>query len=70
MTTRAITMKDQTNDYLIMKLRTLAKLRGATPVEIQNNVNRLWDEQESPTLRDQFIDLPETQPQVNKYRNT
>lgn len=31
-------MNTETQDYLIMKLRTLARLRGATPAEIQRNV--------------------------------
>ena len=31
-------MKDLNNDFDIMRLRTLASLRGATPAEIQRNV--------------------------------
>ena len=48
-------------DFLIMKLRTLAAMRGATPVEIQRNVNALDGLGEiiyaKPTLRQQYIDF-------------
>ena len=48
--------KDKTNDYLIMRLRTLAAERGATPLEIQVNVNRLNGIKDYPNLREQYID--------------
>ena len=49
-----------THDGLIMKLRTLASLRGASPVEIQRNVLALEGNSEySDCLRNQYIDFPE-----------
>ena len=55
------TEKIQANtDFLIMKLRTLATLRGANPVEIQRNVEALetyeFPENVRVGLRDQYID--------------
>ena len=52
-------------DFLIMKLRTLAAMRGATPVEIQRNVNANVNALDGlgeiiyakPTLRQQYIDF-------------
>ena len=57
-------MNNQANtDYLIMKLRTLAAMRGAKPAEIQRNVENLstyeFPEIVRVGLRKQYIDLPE-----------
>jgi len=45
-------MKQEYTDYMIMLLRTSAVLRGATPVDIQRNVNRLSGIEDDPPPED------------------
>jgi hypothetical protein len=51
--------KADERDALIMKLRTLANMRGASNVAIQLNVNALEGLQDNPTLRERYLPEPD-----------
>jgi hypothetical protein len=53
------TRKADQRDALIMKLRTLANMRGASNVAIQLNVNALEGLQDNPTLRERYLPEPD-----------
>lgn len=52
-------MNPETQDFLIMKLRTLARMRGAKPADIQRNIAAIEAQLFPATLGAQYLPEPD-----------